>query len=362
MKDFKIYNIYLLLVLLALSISLLGLSFFMRPIEGNLTRLGGFLSNDFSINENRFEFKKPLYKLAKKLSDYDRYYEIVIIGDSFSRNLKSGWQNFLSNKTGASIITFDIQKTSVSEILQTPMFKKRPPRIFIYESVEYAIWLRNSYCSTELGDNYVKAVSQKQALLISSLGVSPLTVPPSLPSFKTMKFDVDAAANYLYKSFFRNILSLNFTDVRYYELTNPSLFSNNSSDIILFHYKNFDKLDISKKNIETSVCSLLNLQRAVENNKETSFLFLPIPDKLSAYASKLTTDEFINIGIIKDFENINLNMVRVDDYISREIENGVVDLYLPDDTHFSYKGYKVASLAVFDYLLTAGLISERAGQ
>ncbi len=355
MDKFKSYNIYVLVALLLLAAVLFSLALFMRPVEGNLTRLGGYLSNNFNVNDERKVFKEPLYKLAKKIDDYDRYYDVVVIGDSFSRNLKNGWQNFLVNKTDISLITFDIQKISPSEILSSPMFHKMPPRVFIYESIEYAIWLRNSYCParnlSEINSNEMVV----QPVLVSPILASLVNLPPSKQSYQEAKLDFDAAANYMYKSLFRNILNFNVTKVRDYQLMSNDLFSNKNSSTILFHYKNFDKSKITDKNIEISTCSLLNLQDAVQANKKTSFLFFPVPDKLSAYSHVLQDKSFKELSIIHKFEGNDLNMLRVDRYISDKVSAGVVDLYLPDDTHWSYKGYDMASIAVCEYLLNKGV-------
>lgn len=338
---------------MALTVTLFVLALFMRPIEGDLTRLGGYLSNDFSINDDHKYFKKPLYKLAKNKSDYDRYYDVVVIGDSFSRDLKIGWQNFLSNSTGVSIITFDIQKISPDQILDISMFKNKPPKMFIYESVEYAVWLRNSQCSKSVFNE--NRVLKKSPVIVSLLGVEMETKVPSVPGYESGNLDFDAAANYLYKSLFRNLLGLNVTEVRKYEVTDSNLFSNSDDKSILFHYKDFDKSKIQDKEINITVCSLLQTQDKVQSNGKTEYLFFPVPDKLSAYSGRLKDKSFKDISIIEELDTRGLNIVRVDKYVSKSIADNVTDLYLPDNTHWSYKGYSLAALAICEYFMDKGI-------
>ena len=355
MRKFKTYNVYILFVLLLLTVTLFGIALYMRPVEGNLTRLGGYLSNDFAMNDVRMSFKKPLFRLAKDIDDYDHYYDVVVIGDSFSRDFYAGWQNFLVNNTGLSLLTFDIQKISFAEIIGAPMYKKQPPRVFIYESVEYAVTRRNSFCSSNNEDVY--ETNNMLPISISPLGAQMVDINPLKPGISSGDFDFDAAANYLYKAIVRNTVGLNITQARKYKLSNHNLFSNSDKESILFHFQDFSKLKIHDDKIKTSICSLLEIQNAVEKNKATKFLFLPIPDKLSSYSNYLQDQSFKDISIIHKFDNSGLNMVRADDYVSNAISDGITDVYLPDDTHFSYKGYDLVSLAVCEYLIDNGVFS-----
>ena len=50
-------------------------------------------------------------------------------------------------------------------------------------------------------------------------------------------------------------------------------------------------------------------------------------------------------------------MVRVDNYVSKAIAKNITDVYLPDDTHFSFKGYDLVSMAVCENLVDHSVIS-----
>jgi hypothetical protein len=46
----------------------------------------------------------------------------------------------------------------------------------------------------------------------------------------------------------------------------------------------------------------------------------------------------------------DLNLLRLDHSLSRAAENGVQDIYLPNDTHWGFVGNDLAAKSVIDFL------------
>jgi hypothetical protein len=101
----KSYNRILLIPLGSLFAVFTALALWVQPIEGDLTRLGGFTENDFGWNEPQQQFSSALFKLTGE-QKYDRYYDVVVLGDSFSNaNPRAQWQNYFVRATGLSLVT-----------------------------------------------------------------------------------------------------------------------------------------------------------------------------------------------------------------------------------------------------------------
>jgi len=355
MKTFQVYNYFILFFVTVFFLVLVSLAFYMKPLEGNLTRLGGFLENNYEMINKQQSFQNPLFKTAKSIREYDQYFDVVVLGDSFSRAYKIGWQNFLINWTGLSIITFDIKKTKFEDILGSRIFHNNPPRLFIYESIEFEIWLRNSVCLKS------GTTINSQAINVNTIRTRPLGIKLEKERITSSSFvsrleHLDQAANYIPKAISRTMLSLNYTDVAELDLRVSDLFSNKKSDKLLFLKRYYKKSTVSEKNIFTSICSIKKRQNLVEANGSTHFLFLPVPDKLSAYSKYLNDNKYQNIGFVPKFANIGINMIRSDLAIQKAIAEGQKDIYLPNDTHWSAKGHALVAKRIFQKIKNLGVI------
>jgi hypothetical protein len=147
----KYLALVLCLVLSGLS-ALVGLSFYVQPLEGDLTRMGGYAERDFGYNMPR----QTLAGGTVLPNTYDRYYDVVVIGDSFS---KSGlWQSYLRQKTGYSFTTLHWDNTSLEAVLANPIFKQSPPKLVIAEigvrDLPFRFVAQESGCASVPPDKY----------------------------------------------------------------------------------------------------------------------------------------------------------------------------------------------------------------
>lgn len=132
----KKYNLILLIPLGILFTVIVFLAVWVEPLEGDLTRLGGFTENDFGWNEPQQQFSSLLFKLEEE-QEYDQYYDVVVLGDSFSNAYpRTQWQNYFVQATGLSLITYKVDKIDIESFVASPAYQDHPPRIVIYETVE----------------------------------------------------------------------------------------------------------------------------------------------------------------------------------------------------------------------------------
>ncbi len=80
-KTFRRYNLIIAAMLLPIVLSLLITSTMIEPLNGNMTRIGGYLESDYAgTAQVRLENRS-----SERHGNYDRYSDVVVLGDSFRR-------------------------------------------------------------------------------------------------------------------------------------------------------------------------------------------------------------------------------------------------------------------------------------
>jgi hypothetical protein len=341
----KLYTLILLSIIFIGMAILITISIYVQPLQGDLTRLGGYAERDFGWNIPR----KVLSDDVQLARSYDKYYDIVILGDSFS---KSGlWQSFLTDKTNFSFTTLHWDDTTVEEVINNQIFKSNPPKLFIVEMGARSLPMRFSSANAECDTN--KGTKSMNNWFTQD-------VRPHIPFIeinrqtKTRWSDINLkfALLYLENSLLRWFFNDDFSKVRKYALNATNLFSNRNSDEILLLSTWFDAKVWSDEEIAKAICSISNIQDTVQSNGKTMFIILPIPDKGTAYEKyiinpKFSSMEELTLKLIK----YNINTPRLDLILNKAIENGVKDVYLPNDTHYGTTGYQLTAKAVADFLV-----------
>lgn len=134
--DFKKYNLIIIYPLLVVLAVIYGMAVVLQPLEGDLTRLGSYFESEYGWNQPQEGFDEDLYTHSKT-GEYTEYFDIVVMGDSFSTLDKPyQWQNFLANETGMSVVTFNDSQLDLEKFIASELFQKHPPKIFIWEFTE----------------------------------------------------------------------------------------------------------------------------------------------------------------------------------------------------------------------------------
>jgi len=344
---------YAYLQLCIYSVSLLAitsLGIYLQPLSGDLTRIGGFSENNFRPFENQ-------QILAKTLSDfdnYDQYYDVVILGDSFSQSRSYGWQQWLAMRSSLSVTTLHINKWSISKLIEHPVFINTPPQLVIFETAE-----RNM--EKRLARNEKSSCSEfSKTSIFNKVIVNPdkqklLTV---LPAEKTFNIDYEQAVSFFranYRSHIQNkprTISL--------ELENTNLFSNNKSNAILVLKKDFKKLKWPADILDKSLCTLKNFQHNVQKNGTTWFVSMIAPDKLTAYLPYINSDKNLpNTFLNKMHEDEELQIVDLLTPIKNALEREEKDIYSPNDSHWSSRGHKLVADSLLAYLVKNNIVFDK---
>ena len=342
----KYYNKILLTVFTILGVCISALMFWLQPFLGDLSRIGGFTENDYGWNGQQKKFTKPHYKIGDSIDDYDQYYDIVTIGDSFSVNQEQSWQNYLALSTNSTIITFHRQTVTASSLLNHSQFKETPPKLFIFEIVEHGI-------QTALHDITLSHQESNGTLDVTNeFNVEEVNFDSYMQSYTRVtenKFSMDTALHYL-KINIRQLLGSRKKVIPYQLKNKRKFFSNRAIDTVLFYHLDNLKLSITNKEWEIIEKRFAALQHLSELNQKTKFLSMVAPDKRTAYSGLINDGEKYP-SVLDLMPNINrVNWIDVLGGINKMIDNEEVDIYLPNDFHWGYKGYYSAYKSTLDAL------------
>ena len=368
----SIYVYSFFLIPLLLVVSVFSVSFWIEPDSGDLARMGGYSENLYGWEIAQKKFSEPLYTKDK----YDKYYDVVVFGDSFTYKNPgeqttpgSYWQNFLINETGLSVIVLDLNRTNLDEILNSSVYKMTPPKIFIYENIERTL----IHVPLYVGLNHVNATcDEKASPVIRASYISPLGLTPT--QYKRNKNLLSAAfweendekqniiskkvvqaSNFIKKRVLQDFFGLNLGNAYRLELRNDKLFSSQKSDSLLVYKKDFLKEKWSKDNISAVRCQLLLLQSKVQENAKTFFIFMGVPDKLTAYQDIIKMDEYKKISKLDDFDMLGFHFLSLAEPIHKAVKSGA-DIYFPNDTHWGSVAHELASEHLISYLIGKKLL------
>jgi hypothetical protein len=345
----RVYNLLFAAVVFPPVLVMLALALLQEPLRGDLTRTGGYSEHRFGWNQPQQRFVPPLAALR-----YDRPYDIVVLGDSFSSNPRgtgqtdSGafWTNFLAQRTGLSVVVLNMFEITFAELLAHPIFVNSPPRLFVLATVE-------RYLTRDHAD----AVDQFMGQLDRTCAEAG-PAPAPLPAFRPLasqpvpwvrdtapRVDLDQAANYLWKFVRRDVFGIEATSTRRLPLTRDDLFSSRASDILLVYDDELRKPAwTTPPALATAHCNLIDAQRRVQANGRTRFVYMPVPDKMTAYAEYLANPELRDTTLLPAFyQRAGLSQVRLLDALREAIRCGRKDVYMPNDTHWSTAAHSIVA-------------------
>ena len=356
--NYRAYNSIILLPLGVLFVVFISLGLWVEPIEGDLTRLGGFTENDFGWNDPQQQFSSTLFTL-KENREYDQYYDVVVLGDSFSVTFpRAQWQNYFVRATGLSLATYKVDDIDIESFVTSPAYKEHPPRIVIYETVERSFVGR--------GNKWNKRNCKPETY--SKLRRKPLALKPGTQAISARSRDTRAGflhpnlssgAHFLKRSI-KKIFNKKSHRAIKIPLNRDDLFSNRQSDHLLVYRNDFERYQVSKEDLEGAICGLSYIQNTFQKNGKTFFVGMIAPDKLTAYMDVYKSFDRDKIHWMDKIEKYpQLHAPRLDVELRSEIARGTRDVYLPNDTHWGSTGQEIVAGTLAKYLAHKKILSSR---
>lgn len=342
----RIYSLILLVPVIALSIIAFATMCYIEPnFSGDLTRIGGYTNRNFGWNLPQKIIVKNSITMARDLTSRSDYHDVVVIGDSFSHFEKprlNRWQQFFSSATGMTVITYHFNQVWIDDYLNSAAFRKHPPRVLVMEFVERNIETfvkagRVTECSDEANTDRNANFQLPEKPVI----MAPLVRPGGIAS-------LEEAMNFLRINVKSN------HKVNRYHLSSNKLFSNRAADELLTLRDDNLKYRLSRSDITKLGCYLRERQQHAEANGITHFVVMVPPDKTSLYCPYIREKQSIRCdSVMADLFVADLHGVRLDQVFAKSLNEGTVDLYLPNDTHWGYAGSELAAHSLRDWLTLA---------
>jgi hypothetical protein len=354
--NIKKYNLIILAPLGVVFLLLYGLALTLEPIDGDLTRTGPYLETEFGWNEPQEQFEKDIYTLEKN-KPYDKYFDVVIVGDSYSTmEFTYQWQNYLTLLTGLSSITFNIHTTDIDTLLTSENFKKHPPKILIWEFVERDISLNPHRSSTDC-EPTAKPPTTSISITPTEATVMPLERDRTISFFNPNFNESSHYLKYFFRGLFVSKMGKHSRTIRLPLNTGGLFSSKNDREILLFN-RDFWKVQRFKKEfIERRRCYISHIQNLSHANGKTFFIALPVPDKTTSYEDYIEFKEIKNINLIELLDTDHrLHLVRLDRVFKQKIKDGVIDLYPPNETHWGSRGHRIVVKTLIHYMKDQGVI------
>ena len=308
-------------------------SWWAEPIYGDLTRIGKWAEHDFG--PNALHPTISIKTSGKSLNNAN----VVVLGDSFSaRNL---WQSVLSDTTGHVVKTFDYGQNNCIPSWLRAAIADTSSKFIIIETVEREFIDRF---------NHIPLCFRREPVPIEVKADAAGNRRPTWPLTFSFSYNTTTAINMARFNFLNEKYSKRFNTVNASLRNECAFFSNRRKDRFLYYADDDLKQQWSEQEIHEAISNVLKIQNEVERSGK-KFIFIIAPDKSTVYQTCLLT-----VNLNSKIPNINelliasgVNAPNMVSSFEKEI-NTIVDLYDPDNTHWSEAGYILAGKTIGHYI------------
>jgi SGNH hydrolase-like domain, acetyltransferase AlgX len=314
------------------------LSYWQRPLSGDLTRIGFYSERDYGWNAQQTQLNIAATGAAVIRPDF------WVLGDSFS--IGNQWQSVIGEQGQLRSQTFHYDKIGCVSQWIDQAAKHPSIRTVVLEVAQISLLTRFAKIA-DCGNTPNKPIEvvARRALTEPITDFNPSTdwriKHSALTQLNTWQISRQGAQT-----------------LRDDQVANSSLkpncanFSNQRHDRLLYQTGSLDHPNKTAKTYAQAAANLLNLQKQAEAHGK-KFLLVVIPDKFSAYQSCITdTEASTGQAAVSTCNYLSpegvtcLNLMPLID--SERLKTR--DLYLPNDSHFSNAGYRLLANAVAPYL------------
>jgi len=287
---------------------------------------------------------------------YDRYYDVVVLGDSFSNATPlAQWQNYLVRETGLSLVTYKVDDIDIDSFVSSSAYKDHPPRVVIYQTIERSFVGRGT--GWNKGDCKTVSVAYQGVPARTLSGTQ--TTRPHMRNTRNgpLHPNLSSGAHYL-KRVIKKTFNKKSNRAIKLPLSRNDLFSNRQSGHLLVYRNDFERYQVSKGHLNQAICGLSYIQNTFQKNGETLFVGMIAPDKLTAYQNLIKDFDREKINWMKEIQkHRKLNVPNLKVSLKNEIARGALDVYLPNDTHWGSAGHRTVARALQEYLKRRGVIA-----
>jgi hypothetical protein len=354
------YVIAVLLASVGLVAATWAVAWWLEPLYGDLTRIGGYSERDFGGNAPMEEFRP----LVTTFGPLEQPADVLVIGDSFANVWPhQQWQNWLALKTGWRIHTLDSRKIDLNSLMTVAAFRQAPPKVVIWNVVERDLlaeyWnvvqrdLLAEYGSGKsVCESNIPEVSSRPLARHPVVSVAPVAV--DRPRFSQL--NPGFVRIWVWNAISRRMFGVNYSDALTFKLARDDLFSSKNSDELLVYRNDLRKASWRPSDLARIRCGFADLASRIQANGVTRFVTAIAPDKSTMYRSWLESPSELPESRLRTLlEGFPVPDARLEQVLSSAIAKGTKDIYMPDDTHWNATGQKIVGDAVLQLLITEGV-------
>lgn len=313
--------------------------------DADLLRIG-FLPSMDKKYQQKLTSSGHTIKFVELSKSKKKTYEILTIGDSFSEQGKSGYQNRLANDFSVLHIDRFISNNQIQTLIELcngNFFDTYKVQYVILQGVE-----RNLIHDIQNIDNKARIDIHEIDSIMINHKPQPIKDEYNFFSRITLRFPYSTLKYFTDKNYLAN------GEVYNMELNTESLFSNHSNKLLFYH----DDLNNTKQNNVPENTIKLNriLNDLSEKLKEKNIqlLFLPSPDKYDLYYNYIVDKHNLTQPLFFDhFGKLDKKFIYINskEILTKEL-NRKKDIYYFDDTHWSPIAAKLVAQKIKEEIMS----------
>ena len=327
--------------------------FFVEPFQGDLTRVGAFREAEYRWTEPQRYFTEPRTLHANSLDEYREPCDLLVIGDSFTQSIFNecnGWQEVIQDRTGLRILTIHISRLDLPRLFTHPVFRQSPPRFVIFESAEMGL-------HSKLG-----GMDAMGPALATDHPVTDATAAHRQPTPQSRAMIERAwrrgqwlsmdAVIFFYKVRLKTLLGGRPKAYRVPLVTGAAPFSSPRRDSTIVYYGDLWKFEVQPEGWSKALARFEKFRSHVEANHYSRFFLLIAPDRSTVYARILAPNPVITPRPLSALTPLfdDLPQIAVTEALQGAVARGEKDVYLPNDSHWGWKGHAIVGETVVRHL------------
>lgn len=340
-------RLFIIITYFSLGIGISFLVWTLEPYKGDLTRIGGYTENDHGWNDPQQSFPESEVIDATGLDDYNKPFDILILGDSFSNIHKGGpydsWQEHLIRSTGMSLIRFHLARLNPTDLIKHPQFLEHPPKLIIFQIVERGLQGALHHLTQPIESPSQKSFQAVDFKLIEGHSKDMIRWPRDTSPSQSF----NTAAHFL-KTKFKHLTSSRRKTLSF-SLT-KACFSSTKNSTLLTFFGDLDRNPLTEGSWKKISARFENLSDLL--GAHAPFALMIAPDKSSVYTPWIESDHSFTSGI----DRLTLSGVKTINLLEplrKGVEEGLLDIYLPNDSHWGSMGHKIAADTILEEVFKA---------
>ncbi|MBH75347.1 MAG: hypothetical protein CL896_06125 [Dehalococcoidia bacterium] len=345
-SNIMLHNCLLAMVIIGFILPALTLALTANPIVGDLTRLGYLPEEEFGWHKPQVRYEKSHFsKIFPK-----RQYDIIVLGDSFSLDEKRSWVNTLVSQTGLSVGVSHHRNLNLFDLGNADEIGN--PRLIIFETAERRLLDRTQLCEQPL-------VVHNSAAHIAGISIKQvLKSPATTIEYRPVKVDfLNIPLGYYVKKMFSPYLDPNLQERVQLVTLKSNYFSNSRSKELLYYSADNKKKQWPATAPQEIQCGVATMRRFSADVLKANFLLMVMPDKSSIYGNYAVRKGISSSRLEGLFDESDVLYVDLYAELKRLVQQGTVDVYLPNDTHISGRTQKHVGNLVVKYLMWNGVLT-----